>query len=120
MSATMSIKYFDTLEYVQKAKELRDPEELAKYQVKQIELAVEAGVKQAVGEARQVREEFNSKDLVTKSELLATKNELKNEIKLLESKLKNDMLRLYIRGCFAFGGGMLALAGIMARGFHWI
>lgn len=131
MSATMSIKYIDTLEYVQKAKEIRDPEELAKYQVKKIESAVESGVKQAVEEARKVREEFNNKNLATKMDLdllrAATKSDLdllrvatKSDLELLRSELKNDMLRLYIRGCFAFGGGMLALTSIMARGFHWI
>jgi hypothetical protein len=116
----MSIKYIDTLEYVRKAKELRDPEALAEYQVKKIESALEAGVKQAIDEAVKIRDEFNDKDLATKGDLNLLRSELKSDMSLLRSELKNDMLRLYLRGCFAFGGGMLALAGIMARGFHWI
>ncbi len=109
MSATMSIKYIDTLEYVQKAKELQDPEALAQYQVKKIESAIELGVQQAVNEAQKVREEFHSNDFATKSDMA-----------LLRTELQNDILRYFIRGMFAFGGGMLALVGVMAKGFQWI
>jgi hypothetical protein len=127
MSATMSIKYINALEYVRKAKEIRDPEALAEYQVEQIESAVELRVQQAVAEVNKVRVEFNSKDLATKSDLSLVKSdlnlfksELKSEMNLLRSELHNDMLRFFIRGGIAFGSGMLALASIMARGFHWI
>lgn len=121
---TMSIKYFDTLEYVQKAKEIKDPGDLATYQVKQIESAIETAVKHVQHEI--YNNEFATKTdvLIVKNELTNVKNELKQDIKNLDSKielkiaeLRFDMLKFIV---WTGLGSLITLAGMMAHGFHWI
>lgn len=91
----MSVKYFDTLEYVRKAKELKDPEALAEYQVKQIETAIEIAVNQ-----------IESKDL-------ATKKDLELEISRLEHRLLKAII-------WTGAACTSLLTGMIAHGFHWI
>jgi hypothetical protein len=68
MSA-ISSKHFDTLEYVTRAKTLGATEEMAVFQAKQIQHAIEIAI-----------QSIESKELATKKDLEITKLELKNEI----------------------------------------
>jgi hypothetical protein len=104
--ATMSIKYIDTLEYVRKAKELRDPEALAECQVKKIESAIETAV-------LQTKSHLEAKDLATKMDLLHVEHKL--ELKI--SRLQHNLLKSVIWT----GGALFAsLGGMIAHGFGWM
>ena len=82
---TMSVKYFDTLAYVQRSKELqKDPEALATYQVKQIESAIETAV-------NHIQQDTHSKEFATKTDLVEVKNELKADIADVRNELKADI-----------------------------
>jgi len=101
--ANVTLKYFDTHEYIKKSKELgANAEQLAEYQINQIEQAIEAAVKF-------VKEDIKAKDLATKGDVRESELRLQKEIKSLEVKL----MTLY-------GGGFLILLGVLAKGFHWI
>ncbi len=93
MSA-IAIKYFDTLAFVKKSKKFGAPEELAEYQIKEYEKAIETAV-------ANMKEEFKIADLATKQDLfavkedlLATKVELKKEILDSEKGLRSEMALL--------------------------
>ncbi len=67
--ATATIKYFDTHEFVKKSKELGASEQLAEYQVKQIEQAIEIAVAQIEG-----------KELANKQDVQLAIAQLKTEL----------------------------------------
>lgn len=127
----MSIKYFDTLEYVKKSTEIKDPGDLAAYQIKQIELAIETAVRYVKND---VHEDINNKQLATKGDVNALKNdiqelrnELKGDIKDVRGEIKDvrgeikdlryDTLKFIVWTGVAV---ILTLGGILAHGFHWI
>lgn len=60
--ATAVIKHFDTLDYVEKSKELGVDENVAKYQARQIEQAIDIAVNTA-------RTEIENKELATKHDI---------------------------------------------------
>ena len=68
MTAT-ALKHFDTLEYVKQARKLGTSQELAEFQAKQIEQAIDVAI-----------QSFEEKELVTKKDLEITKLELQKEI----------------------------------------
>lgn len=68
MSA-LTIKHFDALSYVKKAKELGTSEELAEFQARQIEDAIEVAI-------LNIKEEIANKDLATKRDLESAKNQI--------------------------------------------
>lgn len=120
----MSIKYFDTLEYVKKSTEIKDPGALAAYQIKQIESAIETAVRYVKND---VHEDINSKQLATKGDIRVLKdeikevrNELKSDIKDVRGEIKDlryDMLKFIVGTGVA---SILTLGGMIAHGFHWI
>lgn len=73
-----AIKYFDTHEFVKECKRLGLSEELAEYQVKQYEKAIEVAV-------TNVKDEIKLDDL-------ATKDDLKKEIELLRLSLQKEII----------------------------
>ena len=120
--AAATIKYIDILDYVRKAKEIKDPEVLAEYQARQIESAIELV-------AQQVREEFHSKDLVTKADFGTLKVDLsiavakiENGSKDLEIRLKKEIADLRyetLKFIVWTGVGVVAaLSGIFGRALH--
>ncbi len=66
---TLSVKHFDALSYVKKAKELGTSEELAEFQARQIEEAIEVAI-------TAIKEEISLKDLATKRDLESAKNQI--------------------------------------------
>lgn len=110
MAATMTMKYFDTLEYVRKAKEIKNPEELAEYQVKKIEEAME-------NLAQHVHDDIASKELATKADLMLLKSDLKLEINQKIEWLRYDSLKSTI---WTGIGVVVSLGGLIMHGFHWI
>lgn len=135
VATTMTIKYFDTLEYVKKSKEITDPEALAAYQVKQIETAIETAVqyvkKDSSIDITQVRDEINNKNWATKNDIINLRNELKNDIislrgelmtvkSELELKIANlrfEMIKFIV---WTGVGSVMLLGSMMAHGFHWL
>lgn len=83
IAMTDNIKYFDTFEYIQQSKKIKDPGDLAAYQVQKIESAIETAV-QHVGSR-------NDSTLSTKTELTDVKNELKSDIQEVRNELKSDI-----------------------------
>lgn len=69
---------FDTLKYAKGAIEAGTPREQAEYQADQLSHLV-------------------NDSLVTKSDLLATKNELLNEMLSIKNELSNEMLKLELK-----------------------
>lgn len=99
--ATFSLKYFDTLEFVKRSKELGASEQLAEYQVRQMEQAIEIAVKD-------VKDEFKSKDLATKGDL-----------REVELKLQKEMANAKIQTLLWIGLNTAFMLGVIAKGFHW-
>lgn len=62
LMTTAVIKHFDTLDYVEKSKKLGVDENVAKYQARQIEKAIDIAVNTA-------RTEIENKDLATKHDI---------------------------------------------------
>lgn len=66
---TVTIKHFDALAYVKKAKELGTDEALAEFQARQMEQAIDVAI-------TTIKEEIALKDLATKRDLESTKNQI--------------------------------------------
>ena len=71
------MKHFDSLEFVKKSKELGANEELAEYQARQIEQAIDIAISTA-------RVEIDTRELATKKDI----KELELKIKEIDSKLE--------------------------------
>lgn len=121
-------KYFDPLDYIRKARELKDPEALAEYQVRQMEMAMEALAQQVKEEMNHLREEIDIKDLVTKKDLELSESRLTIKIEreipqvhLEIPKLRVESIKFIIWtgvGVVSSLGGILG--GMIAHGFGWI
>ena len=92
---TLTVKHFDTLNYVQEAKKLGTSEDLAAFQAKQIEQAIEVAIAQ-----------IETKELATKGDIRESELRLQKEIALIESKLIKWILGTGI-------GTILAIAGLL-------
>lgn len=99
MSATA--KHFDTLAFVKKSKELGVKEEIAEYQARQIESAIDIAVCTA-------NDEFKTQELATKV-----------DIKQLELKIEQyryDSLKFIVWTGVSI---VVFLTSVLAKGFHW-
>lgn len=67
--STFTAKHFDVLEFVKRSKQLGVPEPVAEYQARQIEQAVDIAI-------TTVKEDIQAKDLATKKDLEAAKNQI--------------------------------------------
>jgi hypothetical protein len=99
--AAATVKYFDTHEFVKKSKELGASEELAEFQVKKIEQAIETAV-------TAVKEDLKNQELATKRDIkdleLATKRDIKDlELKIAETK---NQIIIWVAGLFIASGLM--------------
>jgi len=90
----LNAKHFDALAYVKQAKLLGTDENLAEFQARQIEQAIEVATST-----------IESKDLATKQ-----------DIELAIAHLKHDTLRFVVWTGVAV---IVALGGMLAKGFHW-
>lgn len=113
-TTTMNMKYFDTLEYVRKAKELRDPEALAEYQVKQIETAIETAVSHIHAE---------NKKLATKGDLNHLEHKLELKIDLKIANLRDDLTKFILKTAASITlvilSGFGTVIGMFAHEYHW-
>lgn len=85
-------KHFDVLDFVKKSKQLGASEELAEYQARQIEQAIDFAISQA-------REEIDAKELATKRDLKEL--ELSNKRDLESTK---NQIILWVAGLFLASG----------------
>lgn len=90
--STAAIRHFDLLDYVEKSKSLGVDENIAKYQARQIEQAINIAVDTA-------RTEVENKELATKKDMAELKAELKVEIQ----KSKFEMVA-WVAGMFIASG----------------
>lgn len=120
-------KHFDTLAFVKKSKELGVKEEIAEYQARQIESAIEIAVYTA-------NDEFKTHELATKSDI----KQIEGNIKQIEGNIKSDIKQIegnirqlelkieqYRYDSLKFivwtgVSGIVFLTGILAKGFHWL
>lgn len=91
MKAAVATKYFDTLEYVRKAKEIKDPEVWAEYQIRQIESVAEVVAQQAKEDVNHLRDEIFNKSLATKGDVDSVEIALKKDIDLIKTDLSKDI-----------------------------
>ena len=91
---TATIKYFDTHEFIKKSKELGSSEELAEYQVKQFEQAIETAV-------TSVKDDIRSKELATKGDIRESELRLQKEI----ISSRNQMI-LWVAGLVIASGAV--------------
>ena len=91
----MSIKYFDTLQYVQQSKKIKDQGALAEHQAKQIEDALETAVqyvkKDYTSQIENLRGEMHGQDLASKEDLFSVQRTLKADITSVQQALKADI-----------------------------
>ena len=129
-------KHFDTLAFVKKSKELGVVEEIAEYQARQIEYAIEIAVATA-------NDEFRPHELATKTDLKQIEANIKQieaNIKQIEANIKQieantkqtdanirqieikieqyryDSIKLIVWTGLA---GVTFLSGLLIKGFHW-
>lgn len=81
--ATITIKHFDILEYVKKAKEYGIKEEFAEFQARQI-----AQLADTIEEQRQEIESLKQLQPSTKKDLEVTKLELQKEIEVVRKEIE--------------------------------
>ena len=91
---TLVSKHFDSLDFVKKSKELGASEQLAEYQARQIEQAIDIAVNQA-------KEDIDAKDLATKK-----------DIKELELKIAETKTQIII-----WIGGLIIASGLIQHFF---
>ena len=123
------IKYLDVLEYVKGSRKAKNHDDLAEYQGRKIESAIETAVQYVKND---------HKELVTKGDLSREVNLLRGEIQLVRTELKEDIkdLRTEVKieikdlryDTFKFivwtGAAVVMtilspLVGIFGRVFHW-
>jgi ethanolamine utilization protein EutP (predicted NTPase) len=97
-------KHFDAFIYIKKAKELGTSEELAEFQARQIEYAIEVAIAA-----------IQAKDLATKADISMVRAELREAGLRLQSSLKSLEMKLMT----VYVSGFFMLLGILAQGFHW-
>lgn len=143
---SMPIKYLDTLEYVKKSKQIKDPGDLAEYQVRQIETAIETAVQYVKNDRQNLAVKDDLRNFATKDDLknFATKDDLKNfptkdDLKNFATKddlknfpTKDDLKRFATKDdlkdlrydtlkfvVWTWSSAVALLGGMLARGFHW-
>lgn len=103
---TLSMKYFDALEYVKQSRKLGASEELAEFQAKQIEHAIENAI-------LLVKEDIRKDNLATKQDVTLVNTDialLNANLRETEFRLKNELIRWILGTCVAT---ILALAGLL-------
>lgn len=113
MTIALSAHHFDTLEFVKKSKELGENEQLAEYYAKQIENVLDIAVLAA-------QEEYQSKELATKTDLKIVELALQKEIKTVELALQKEIKNSEIKLMTLMGAQFVAILGILAKIFHWL
>lgn len=125
--ASAAKQHFDVLAYVKTSKALGVKEELAEYQARQFEQVLDIA-------SANTKEEFNVRELATKSDISQLGTELRADIKRLELATKSDTAQLDVKieqyrfdtlkfvvwtgvGVTLSLGGLLS--GLLAKGFHW-
>jgi hypothetical protein len=111
-----NIKYFDTLEFVEKSKKLGIPEEAAKFQVNQIEQAIEAAVTNVEKEMSKVKDKMGALDLATKGDVRESELRLLREIEVVRYATLKFVISTGVGVVVTLGG---TLGGMIAKGFHW-
>ena len=99
--ATLTIKHFDALTYVKKAKELGASEELAELQARQIEQAIDIAV-------ATIKDDIALNELVTKNDLEKVKLELQKEIEMVRKEIaqSSNKIIFWVVG-FILASGLL-------------
>ena len=116
--ATITNKHFDILEFVKKAKEFGIKEEFAEYQARQIEQLSDV-IQEQQQEYTNRLNALESKEPATKKDLEVVKLELQKEISNLAVKIEQyryDSLKFTV---WTGIGVVVALGGMLAKGFHW-
>lgn len=98
MSAFAAMKYFDALEYVEQAEKLGIPNEVAKFQAREMEHLYLVTIDEA---KKEIKEELSNKEFSTKQDLHETELRLlkeiesvRKEIELVRRELKEDIANL--------------------------
>lgn len=94
---TAILKHFDTLNYVEKSKELGVDENIAKYQARQIEQAIDIAVNTA-------RTEIENKELATKHDIKKLEVQMQ-KLEVQIHKSKSDII-IWIVG-FLIASGLI-------------
>lgn len=109
--ATAAVKHFSTVEYIKKLREANFTEAQADVVAEIIEQHA-----QIIQEQSSKLAQLESKDLSTKGDIY----EVKQEIKMLEVKIEQyryDSLKFIVWTGIAV---VIALGGMLAKGFHWL
>ena len=91
---TMAIKYFDTLEYVKESEKRGANSELAEYQARQMETALETVAQYVTKEQKDFVKITESQNFATKDDILRLEHATKDDIARLEKSTKSDIARL--------------------------
>ena len=86
---TTALRHFDTLDYVEKSKALGVDENLAKYQARQIEQAIDIAVDRA-------RTDIENKELATKHDIEKVETKIGTEIHRLETQIHKAKYEIII------------------------
>ena len=127
--------HFDTLGYVEQAEKLGISNEIAKFQARAIEKAVDTIAIEVKTEIiQEIKQELRTDELATKSDVLAVRKDL--DIVKLEPRKEMEVIRKEIEGVrkeiaqantktIIWVSGIMGtfgvfFLGILAKGFHWI
>jgi hypothetical protein len=106
--AALSMRHFDTLDFVKQSKKLGVDEPIAEYQARQIEEAIDIAVDNA-------RVEIESKELATKKDILAVNKEIeliRREIEVVRKEIVQSSNKTII-----LLGGLFLSSGVIQHFF---
>lgn len=95
---TMAIKYFDTLEYVKESEKRGANSDLAEYQAKQMETALETAVQYVTKDQKDFVKKTDSQNFATKDDISRLENSTKNDSSRLEKRI--DRLENHVECSF--------------------
>lgn len=105
MAAVLQHRYFDVLEFVRKSKEYGASEQLAEYQARQFEQALESNLEQ-------MKQEVVNKDLATKADIRESELRLQKEIEMVRKEIADSKVQMII-----WIAGLLMASGLIQHFF---
>jgi hypothetical protein len=124
---TMAMKHFDILSFVKKSKELGTSEELAEYQARKIEEAIDIAVSVSRQENKHDFSSTNTEVVKLYSEIKQTELRLLKEIEVVRKEIEivrkeiaqsSNKTIIWLAGLLGTFG--VFFLSVLAKGFHWI
>ena len=116
----INYRYFDAVEYIKKLRNAGATESMAEVQAQEMQHIIQDVIELTTERTTQI---INSKEAVTKGDLHLELEKVRSEIRGVELKLQKEIIQLrYDSLKFIIWTGVgvvIAIGGMLAKGFHW-